>query len=89
VFGKVRVTEATPDPFVTAITLAPLVVPLESDPALVVNSMLAPVFVPPDEPAERVTVKEFGSRVPFVPDCPSPLLAENVAAGFPMTIHPP
>ena len=37
-------TEATPELFVTAITFEPLLVPLESEPELVVNKMLAPVL---------------------------------------------
>jgi hypothetical protein len=54
--GRVSVTEATPALFVTAITFEPLVVPLESDPALAVNKMLAPDALPPDCPALNVTV---------------------------------
>ena len=46
--GSVRVTEAVPDELVWAITLVPLVVPLESVPAEVVNRMPAPLAVPPD-----------------------------------------
>ena len=49
-------TEATPELLVTAITLAPVVVPFESVPPVVLKNTLAPVFVPPEEPAERVTV---------------------------------
>jgi hypothetical protein len=62
--GSVSVTEATPELLVTAITLAPLVVPFESDPAFVLNKTLAPVFVPPDDPAESVTVNGVGRVVP-------------------------
>jgi len=46
----VSVTEATPDEFVTAITFEPLVVPLDSDPALVLKRMLAPEALPPELP---------------------------------------
>ena len=35
--GSVKVTDATPEEFVTAITLFPLAVPFESVPALVVK----------------------------------------------------
>lgn len=84
--GKVKVTEATPDEFVTAITFEPVVVPLESDPALVVNKMLAPDALPPDCPAVNVTVS--GRVVPTPPVWLSPLVFAKLAAGLPTTIHP-
>lgn len=86
--GNVSVTEATPELSVIAITLGPLLVPFESVPALVLNRMLAPVFVPPDEPGSSVTVSGFARAVPAAPDCPLPVCV-NVAGGFPTTIHPP
>lgn len=53
--GSVNVTCATPELLVTAIIFGPLVVPFETVPALVENSTLAPVFVPPDDPGFNVT----------------------------------
>jgi len=87
--GSVRVTDAMPELFVTAITFEPLLVPVESDPALAVNRMLAPVLLPPDEPGVSVTVRGVGSVLPLGPVCTSPLVLANVAAGLPTTIHPP
>lgn len=87
--GSVKVTDATPELFVTAMTFAPLLVPFDTVPAVAVNSTLAPVFVPRDCPGFNVTVKATGSVVPTLPVCPSPPLFVNVAAGFPTTIHPP
>jgi hypothetical protein len=66
--GSVRVTEATPEELVSAITLVPLVVPLKSVPADVVNRMPAPVADPPDRPGESVTVKGCANAVPATPD---------------------
>ena len=54
--GRVRVTEATPDELVVAMTLAPDVVPFDRVPAEVVNRMPAPMATPPDWPGARVTV---------------------------------
>jgi hypothetical protein len=68
VAGNVNVTEATPEAFVVAITLVPLVVPFESVPADVVNSMPAPVTVPPDCPGLIVTVKGLAKAVPAAAD---------------------
>jgi hypothetical protein len=80
----------TPEPLVTSISFVPLVVPSESVPPLVaVNRTLAPVFVPPDEPADSVTVNGVGKVVPFIPVCPPPVVFASVAAGLPTTIHPP
>ncbi len=88
--GSVSVTAGvTPEPLVTSINLAPLLVPSESVPALAVNRMLAPVFVPPDEPTDNVTVNGVGRAVPSVPVCPSPVVFARVAAGLPTMIHPP
>ena len=86
--GSVKVTEATPDELVCAITLFPLVVPLESEPAEVVNRMPAPVAEPPDWPGLSVTVRGWDRAVPTLPDW---LLPDevSVAAGLPTTIHPP
>ena len=86
--GSVSVTEATPDELVVAITLLPLVVPLERVPAEVVKKMPAPEAVPPDEPGLSVTVSGAESVVPRVPDCPLPLVV-SVAGGLPTMIHPP
>ena len=66
--GSVRVTEATPEELVSAITLVPLVVPLESVPADVVNRMPAPFADPPDWPGESVTVNGCVKAVPATPD---------------------
>ena len=87
--GSVSVTDATPELLVTAIIFEPLVVPFESEPALVVKRMLAPALPPPDVPAVNVTVKGTGSVLPGDPVCASPSVLANVAAGFPTTIHPP
>lgn len=73
VAGKVRVTLATPELLVTAITLVP--VKAFSDPTstllreppvalVIVKSTLAPVAVPPDEPGLKVTLRFTGSVVP-------------------------
>ena len=86
--GNVSVTEATPDPFVTAITEVPLVVPFDSDPAVVVNRMLAPAAAPPDCPGASVTVSGWASADPALPDCPLPVWV-SVAGGLPTTIQPP
>src|SRR5208282_1077647 len=86
--GSVSVTDATPEEFVTAITALPLVVPLESDPALVVNRMLAPGAAPPDCPGFSVTVSGCANAVPALPDCPLPEVVK-VAGGLPTTIQPP
>ncbi len=50
VSGSVNVTDATPEEFVVAIMLVPLVVPLESVPTDVVNRIAAPLAEPPDWP---------------------------------------
>jgi len=55
--GRVSVTDATPEPLVTAITFAPLVVPFDNDPAFVENSTLAPDAPPPEDPGVNVTVR--------------------------------
>ena len=86
--GSVRVTEAVPDPLVRAITLLPLVVPLESVPAEVVNRMPAPLAEPPDWPGVNVTVRGCGKAVPALPDWLLPDWA-SVAGGLPTTIQPP
>ncbi len=72
--GRVSVTLATPELFVTAITFDPVKIfsPLPdatfvSDPALVVKKTLAPAAVPPDEPGLRVTLRLMGNTVPAVP----------------------
>ena len=67
VAGNVNVTEATPEAFVVAITLFPLVVPFESVPADVVNRMPAPV-TGPDCPGLIVTVKGLAKAVPAAAD---------------------
>lgn len=82
-------TDATPELFVTAITFEPLLVPLEREPALVVNRMLAPVLVPPDWPGVKVTVSACGNTLPALADWLLPLVLAKVAAGLPTTIHPP
>jgi hypothetical protein len=66
--GSVRVTEATPDELVVAITLLPLDVPLESVPAEVVKRMPAPEAAPPDWPGVSVTVKGCARAAPALPD---------------------
>ena len=48
--GSVRLTEAVPEELVSAITLVPLAVPLESVPADVVKRMPAPVPSPQTHP---------------------------------------
>jgi len=50
VSGRVRETEAIPEESVRAITWVPLLVPVESVPALVVKRMLAPAAAPPEDP---------------------------------------
>ncbi len=87
--GSVRVTEAIPDPLVWAITLVPLVVPLESVPAEVVNKMPAPVLVKPEGMEDSVTASDCGRAVPALPDWLLPPVTASVAAGLPTTIHPP
>ena len=87
--GSVNVTDATPELLVTAITLVPLVVPFDSDPALVLNKTLAPVLVPPDDPGFKVIAKAWGTGAPTPPVWLFPPVMGNVAAGFPTTIHPP
>ena len=93
--GKVRVTLATPEPFVSAITLDPVNIfspfPVEtvvSDPALVVKKTLAPVAVPPDDPGLKVTVSTTGKAVPTVPVCASPAVFASVAAGLVTSTQP-
>ena len=66
--GSVRVTDAVPEELVWAITLVPVVVPLESVPDEVVNSMLAPVAVKPDWPGFSVTIRGCDSVVATLPD---------------------
>jgi len=73
--------------FVTAMTFEPVMIPLESDPALAV--ILAPALPPPDWPGLNVTIKACGSVVPLVPVCASPLVLASDAAGLPTTIQPP
>ena len=73
--GSVKITDATPEPFVATTTFeAPLKLP-----ASVEKRILAPVMVPPDEPAPRVTASVM--VVPFVPDNGSVVFVK-VAAGF-------
>lgn len=88
--GSVRVTEALPDEFVWAITLVPLVVPLESVPAEVVNRTPAP-FVVKVVPAAGVSVTVSGCAraVPMLPVWLLPDWLANLPAGWPTTIHPP
>src|SRR4051812_43971385 len=93
--GRVRVTLATPELLVTAITLDPenIFFPLPdatfvSDPALVMKNTLAPPADPPDEPGAMVTARLIGSTVPAVPVWPSPPVFASEAAGFPTTIQP-
>ena len=86
--GNVNVTDATPEALVVARTFLPLLVPFESEPAEVVKKMPAPDFYSPDKPGLRVTVSGEESVVPWVPDCPLPLVV-SVAAGLPTTIQPP
>ena len=62
------VTEAVPDELVVAITRVPVVVPLESVPAEVVNRMPAPVFVKPDGMEASVTASDCERAVPALPD---------------------
>ena len=72
-----------------AITLLPLVVPLESVPAEVVNRMPAPVVVKPDGAELSVTVSDCARAVPALPDWLLPPVTASVAAGWPTTIQPP
>ena len=69
VAGNVSATDATPDELVIAITFAPLVVPFDNVPALVLNNMLAPLggVVPPELPGARFTESATGSVVPCAP----------------------
>lgn len=62
--GSVNVTEATPDELVIAMTLLPLVIPLETVPAEVVNSTLAPASERPEGTLESVTLSACGRVVP-------------------------
>ena len=87
--GSVRATDAVPEEFVWAITLVPAVVPLDSVPAEVVKSMLAPVAVKPDGMEDSVTASDCERAVPALPDWLLPPDTANVAAGLPTTIHPP
>src|SRR5690348_15007802 len=72
VAGKVRITLATPELLVRAMTLVPVktfsdptATLLREPPELVmVNRTLAPAAVPPDEPGVRVTARFTGSVVP-------------------------
>ena len=66
--GSVSVTDATPDALVVAITFGPLVVPFDRVPALVLNSMLAPLagFAPPELPGARLTASATGKVVPCI-----------------------
>jgi hypothetical protein len=73
---------------VTAITLAPLAVPFDSEPLSVANKTLAPASEPPDDPAAKVTVRGFANALPGFPDWPPPVVVK-VAAGLPTTIQPP
>ena len=66
--GSVRVTEAVPAELVSAITLVPIVVPLESVPAEAVKRMPAPVAEPPDWPGANVTVRGCGKAEPAPAD---------------------
>ena len=66
-----------------------MVVPLESEPADVVNRTLAPVTVKPVGREESVTASGCASAVPAVPVWLLPDLMANAAAGLPTTIHPP
>ena len=91
VAGSIKVTLATPEPLVTAITFDPLndfsdpTCTFASEPALVVKKTLAPAALPPDCPTPRVTDKF--SVVPAAPVWLSPVLLK-VAAGLLTTIHP-
>ena len=85
--GKVSVTDATPEEFVVAITLLPLLVPLESVPAFVLNKMLAPEAKVPDEPGDRVMVRGCERVVPRAAVCPLPVEVTE-AGGLPTTIQP-
>ena len=84
-----RVTEATPDELVVAMTLVPVVVPFDSVPAEVVNRMLAPVLVNPVGMEVSVTARGCDRAVPALPDWLLPPVRLSVAAGLPTTIHPP
>lgn len=83
-----NVTVATPEELAVAITLLPLVVPLESAPAEVENNTLAPEFLNPEDPGFSVTVRGCTSAVPADPVWLFLALAVSVPAGFPTTIHP-
>ena len=83
VAGSVKVTEATPEELVVPITLVPLVVPLESVPAEVVNKIPAPVAEPPG-----LSVTLSVSVAPGAPDWLLPVCV-SVAGGLPTTIQPP
>ena len=65
VAGSVKVTDATPEELVVAITLLPLLVPFESVPAVVVKKILAPEAKVPDEPGDSVIVRGCESVVPL------------------------
>ena len=93
--GKVSATFATPELSVTAITLGPENIfspfpdaTLVSDPALVLKKTLAPALLPPDDPGASVTLSATGKVVPALPVWLSPAVLDNVAVGFPTTIHP-
>ena len=67
--GRASVTDATPDAFVTAMTLGPLSVPLDKVPALTLKKMLAPLagFAPSESPGARLTESGTGKAVECVP----------------------
>ena len=68
VAGRLRVTEATPEEFVVAMIMVPVVAPFDRVPAEVENRMLAPVFVKPGGSELGVTVSGCGKVVPALPD---------------------
>lgn len=89
--GSVSVTDAPPEPSVIAITLDPLVVPLDRVPALVLNNMLAPLagFAPPELPGARLRVRDTGKVVPRAPVWLFPAVIVRPAGGLPTMIQPP